>query len=104
MGHCVGDFGLQGDKMACEKCPGCGRTLSWQWWLAAHGGIHAFLVALITGIPLLGLAEWIVHMAIDLAKCRKLSGMGMDQGLHIACKALWAVLAVSLASEPGWLH
>jgi hypothetical protein len=43
-------------------------------------------------------------MAIDLAKCRKLSGMRMDQGLHIACKALWAVLAVSLATEPGWLH
>jgi hypothetical protein len=23
MGHFLGDFGLQGDRMAQEKCPGC---------------------------------------------------------------------------------
>jgi hypothetical protein len=104
MGHFVGDFGLQGDRMAREKCPGCGQTLSWQWWLVAHAGVHAFLVAVITGIPLLGLAEWIVHMAIDIAKCRHVLNLQMDQGLHLACKVLWAGLAITLASEAGWMH
>lgn len=104
MGHFVGDFGLQGDRMAREKCPGCGQVLSWQWWLAAHGGIHAFLVAVITGIPVLGLAEWVVHIGIDIGKCRNLWGLRMDQCLHLVCKALWAVAAISLASQSGWLH
>jgi hypothetical protein len=103
MGHFVGDFGLQSDKMACEKCPGCGKTLSWQWWLTAHGAIHVFLVAVITGIPLVGLAEWIAHVGIDMGKCRQRLDLRMDQGLHLACKALWAVLASTLASEPGWM-
>ena len=104
MGHFVGDFGLQSDRMAREKCPGCGQTLSWQWWLVAHAAIHGFLVAVITGIPLLGVAEWIVHMAIDIAKCRKLLSLRMDQVLHLACKVLWAVVAITLAAEPGWVH
>ncbi|MFZ0409041.1 MAG: DUF3307 domain-containing protein [Cyanobium sp.] len=86
-GHGLGDFGLQGDRMAREKCPGCGQILSWRWWLLAHGGIHGLLVALITGIPLLGLAQWMAQVGIDIAKCRNLWGLRMDQGPHLACRA-----------------
>lgn len=96
MGHFVGDFGLQGDRMAREKCPGQGTTLPWGWWLAAHAGIHAFLVAWLTGIPLLGLAEWLLHGLIDLGKCRRRYGIGVDQLLHLLCKLIWALLAQAL--------
>lgn len=95
MGHCLGDFALQSDRMAREKCPGCGETLGWGWWLFGHAGVHGFLVALVTGLPLLGLAEWIAHGLIDLAKCRHLTGMAQDQGLHLFCKLIWAFVAVA---------
>jgi len=100
MGHCVADYPLQTDRIAVEKCPGRGVTLPWGWWLAAHGGTHGFFVGWITGRPLLGLAEWIVHMAIDFGKCRRCYNLAVDQGLHLLCKLVWAVLAVRLLA-PG---
>ncbi len=93
MGHFLGDFGLQSDRMAREKCAGGGHTLPWPWWLTAHAGIHGFLVAVVTGLPLLGLAEWVAHALIDHLKCRGLFGLGADQGLHLLCKLVWVVLA-----------
>jgi hypothetical protein len=53
MGHFLGDFGLQSDRMAVEKCPGRDATLPGPWWLTAHAAIHGFLVAVLTGWPLL---------------------------------------------------
>ena len=100
MGHFVGDFGLQGDRMAVEKCAGCDRTLPWFWWLSAHGAIHGFLVAWITGLPWLGLAEWLLHGLIDISKCRGRFGLGPDQALHLLCKLLWAVLAARVLDLP----
>jgi len=98
MGHCVADYPLQTDRIAIEKCRGCDTTLNWRWWLSAHAGVHAFFVVLITGVPLLGLGEWILHIAIDHGKCRKLYNLAVDQSLHLACKLLWAVLAVLVLS------
>lgn len=95
-GHCVADFGLQSDRMAVEKCPGKGETLPWGYWLASHAGIHAFFVAWITGLPLLGVAEWCLHAVIDLGKCSGLYRLRLDQILHLFCKLLWAVLACRL--------
>lgn len=94
MGHCVADYPLQTDRIAVEKCQGCDTTLNWRWWLSAHAGVHAFFVALITGSPLLGVGEWLLHIAIDHGKCKKLYNLAVDQSLHLACKLLWAVLAV----------
>lgn len=96
MGHCVADYPLQTDRIAVEKCPGCDITLNWRWWLGAHAGVHGFFVVLITGVPVLGVGEWILHTLIDYGKCRKLYNLVVDQLLHIACKLLWAVIAVSL--------
>lgn len=95
MGHFLGDFGLQGDRMAQEKCPGCSGSVSWRWWLSGHGATHGLLVALITGIPLLGLAEWGLHTLIDLGKCRQRYSLGADQSLHLLCKVVWAALAAA---------
>jgi hypothetical protein len=54
-------------------------------------------VALITGVPLLGLAEWVLHWLIDWGKCRKRYNLGVDQGLHLGCKVLWVVLLVTIS-------
>jgi len=97
MGHCLGDFGLQSDRMAVEKCPGHDVTLPWYWWLGSHAGIHGFLVGAITGIPLLGLAEWIIHAMIDLGKCRGLYRLAADQALHLSCKLVWTLAASAAA-------
>ena len=37
MGHFLGDFALQSDRMAQEKCAGTDPTLPWWIWLTAHG-------------------------------------------------------------------
>lgn len=101
MGHFVADFGLQSDRMATEKCPGQGVVLGWGWWLCAHAAIHGFVVGWLTGVPLLGLAEWLVHALIDLGKCRRCYRMGMDQGLHLLCKVAWTLVAVTCAPLQG---
>lgn len=102
MGHFLCDFGLQSDRMAQEKCPGRGVTLGWGWWLTAHAAIHGLMVAIITNIPALGLAEWILHIFIDIGKCRHLWRLPVDQSLHIGSKLIWAFLAVLLIDVPGW--
>lgn len=101
MGHFVGDFAFQSDRMAVEKCPGQAVVLGWGWWLTAHAAIHGFLVAVITGLPLLGLAEWLIHWCIDLGKCRGLYRLAIDQTLHLACKVLWTVLACYWWAQSG---
>ena len=92
MGHFLGDFGLQSDRMAAEKCRGQDATLPWQWWLTGHAAIHGLIVALLTGVPALGLAEWGAHTLIDYGKCQHRYRIGVDQGLHLLCKLLWVLL------------
>ena len=54
-------------------------------------------MALITGVPLLGAAEFAAHFLIDLLKCRKVFNLATDQTLHLLCKVAWAICAVSIA-------
>jgi hypothetical protein len=58
---------------------------------------QGLIVALITGVPLLGLAEWVLHWLIDWGKCQKRYNLGFDQALHLACKALWITVLLKLA-------
>ena len=94
LGHFLVDFPLQGDKMAVEKCPGKDVTLNWRWWLSAHAATHGFMVAVLTGVPILGLAETLIHGLIDFGKCRFGYKLIVDQALHWACKIIWAASMV----------
>jgi hypothetical protein len=100
LAHWIADYPLQTDRMAVEKCAGCDKVLNWRWWLTAHAGTHGFFVGWITGVPLLGLAEWGLHTLIDWGKCNRRYGMAVDQSLHVACKLLW-VLLLTCAGDSG---
>ena len=89
LAHFVCDFALQTDRMAVEKVRGMDETLDWRWWLTAHSATHGLAVSLLTGIPLLGLAEWILHALIDWLKSRLMFSLLLDQTLHVCCKFVW---------------
>ena len=97
LGHFFADYPLQGDKMAVEKCPGMDVTMDWCWWLIAHTATHGFFVAVLTGIPILGLAELIAHFLIDYGKCRLRYSLLLDQSLHLVCKTIWVGLVILIA-------
>ena len=96
LGHFLADYPLQGDKMAVEKCPGKDVTLDWRWWLSAHAGTHGFVVALLSGIPLLGVAEMVAHGLIDFGKCRLGYKLIVDQAMHWACKVIWVACVMAI--------
>ena len=103
-GHALADFALQSDNMAKGKnrhtfvdpnsIPKGQKVMTvWPYWLTSHALIHGGLVGIITGIWWLGLAETAVHWAIDYTKCENWTGIHTDQGLHVACKVVWWLLA-----------
>lgn len=96
-GHALADLTLQTDFVATfknrhAKFP-TGETI-WPYVLASHCLFHGALVYLSTQSVNLGIAETIAHFVIDFCKCEKLFGFHADQALHIACKFVWAYLAV----------
>ena len=93
--HALADYPLQGDFLAKAKnrtapVPGV------PWWhaLGAHALIHAGFVYLVTQHLLLAALEFVLHAAIDDAKCRGKLSYNADQALHVACKVAWAAAAV----------
>jgi len=94
-GHALADYPLQGDFLAKAKnrlspLPG----VPWYHGLFPHAAIHAGVVALVTGIWWLGVAEFIIHAATDDAKCCGKIGFDTDQAIHVACKIAWWAIAV----------
>jgi hypothetical protein len=93
-GHALCDYPLQGDFLARAKnraapLPG----VPWYQALGSHAAIHGGAVALITGVPMLGLCEAALHAFIDDLKCTGRIGFNADQALHVVCKAVWAAVA-----------
>lgn len=106
-GHALADYPLQGDFLARAKnraapIPG----VPWYQALGSHAIIHGGCVFIaLAGLNAIaaiwcGLAEVVAHALIDDAKCTgKLASdparaFNIDQALHVACKALWAAIAI----------
>lgn len=89
-GHALADYPLQGDFLSKAKnrvaaIPG---VPFWQA-LGAHSIIHGAVVAFITGIWWLFIAEAVIHWLTDDAKCRGRISFNQDQAIHIVCKLVW---------------
>jgi len=98
IGHAVADFWAQSIEMRQSKGwtndirSNPGSVKVWPYALTAHALMHAGAVWLVTGSSLLALAEFICHWCIDYGKCSQWYNTHVDQGAHISCKLLWAVL------------
>lgn len=92
-GHVLADTLLQPPALSCGKR----STRGSERWrsLGAHGAIHGFFVAIVLSGPL-GIAEAVSHALIDRAKARSLISAEIDQILHVACKALWLGLFLTV--------
>jgi hypothetical protein len=87
VGHYAADSILQPDGVAQGKRD---PDFATRWrWLGLHGAAHGFFVGLVTGSPVLALAEAVAHAGIDRLKGRGWYGMKVDQGLHVVCKVGW---------------
>ena len=89
-GHALADYPLQGDFLSKAK----NRTAAipvvpWQQALGAHVIIHGAVVAFVTGIWWLFIAEAIAHWFTDDAKCRGRISFNQDQSIHLFCKVIW---------------
>jgi len=109
LGHFVADYPLQSDFIAKGKnrwrpvdlaSVPAGQTPQtvWPWVLTSHAATHAAAVYLVTHSALLAALELIVHWVIDYGKCANRYGIHVDQSLHLACKAAWAVLLMASLS------
>lgn len=101
IGHMLADYPLQGKFLSMAKnrhadvsCLFGGETPPRGIWihaLTAHSLIHSGMVWLLTGSLALGLVELVLHWVIDFGKCEKWMNFTVDQLLHVACKAGYAV-------------
>lgn len=99
IGHALADYPLQGKFLAIRKnrhiksidYSGDTPPAMWLYCLSAHSLVHAGTVWVITGSPLFGLIEFVLHWIIDFAKCEKWTNFHQDQGLHLISKAAYVL-------------
>lgn len=94
-GHFLADYPLQGDFLAKAKSriaplPG----VPWAQAMAAHCGIHAGIVYVVTSCWPLALLEFALHWLTDDLKVRGQLSFNADQFVHLLCKVFWAVIFV----------
>lgn len=95
VGHALADYPLQGEflSQAKNRNTQIGKMF-WPHALASHSFIHGGFVAAITGSVSLGVAEAVVHGITDWLKCESKISLNVDQGIHIFCKVVWALIAL----------
>lgn len=112
VGHAVADFALQGEFLSVaknrhaslERFFGSSKPPKgvWAHALTAHALIHTAPIWLITGSVTLALAEFVLHWAIDFAKCEGWTSFSVDQALHFACKVGYAALLYAGVAWVVW--
>lgn len=92
--HALADYPLQGPFLseAKNRNTPVGKVF-WPHALFSHAMIHGGFVLLLTGSLWLALAEVAIHALLDWLKCEDRISLNFDQGAHLACKVLWAVIA-----------
>ena len=98
--HALTDYVLQSPEMSKRKHP---RALfkgmdtveecvygPWWWWMAAHGLVNALGVLYVTQSVPLSIGEFVVHCALDTAKCQGWINTNTDQAGHLVSKVVWA--------------
>lgn len=106
-GHLLADYPMQGTFLAHGKNrwpdetgkAGVPGYPSW-YLLFVHSGLHAGMVLLFTGSPVLALAELVCHFIIDDRKCARKLTFLQDQALHYICKIVWWLIWLMLGTEP----
>lgn len=93
--HALADYPLQGPFLseAKNRNTALGK-LFWPHALGAHAVIHGGFVLLITGLPVLMLAEVVIHALTDWLKCENRISLHIDQATHLACKLAWACIYI----------
>lgn len=96
-GHFLADYPLQGEflSQAKNRNTAVGK-LFWKHALFAHAFIHAGFVGIITGSLWLAMAELVIHGVTDFLKCESKISLNIDQAIHIGCKVLWALIAITM--------
>lgn len=101
--HAVTDYALQPPNVALGKNrhagpppgydEGAHGTLMpiWPMVMAAHALINAGGVYVITGNITFACIEFVLHFAIDTAKCEKTYNVFVDQLFHLLTKIIFAV-------------
>jgi hypothetical protein len=98
--HVYADYPGQGDFLATGKNHNTDLgKIFWPYALSAHALIHGGFVAFATGHISLGLAEAVVHGITDRLKCDCKLTLFEDQLVHVVCKVVWAVLAVTVLGK-----
>ena len=91
--HALADFPLQGEFLAIQKAR---RTANdrrmWVVALTAHCLIQAGGVWLVSGSMAFAATELLLHGLIDLGKGEQRFGILVDQGLHLLCKLVYALI------------
>ena len=94
--HALCDHPLQGDYVALHKSRHFPKSSPdaptvWPYCLSVHSLIHAGGVWVVTGSPLFGLIEFVLHWIIDFLKSEKLINLHIDQMLHVLTKVGYVV-------------
>ena len=92
--HALTDYVLQPERMATFKHPHETRHADygpWWWWMAAHGLVNALGVLYVTQSVILSIGEFIIHCALDSAKCQGWIDTTTDQVGHLISKMWWSV-------------
>lgn len=91
--HALADYSLQTDFIATGKNRHTPNPhVPWYYIMVAHCMLHAGFVTMFTGSLWLGVAEFLLHFLLDVLKCEGKTNIHVDQGGHVACKLLWAIL------------
>ena len=92
--HALTDYVLQPERMAELKSPWAGHHNDygpWWWWMIAHGLVNALGVLYVTQNVWLSVGEFVVHTALDIAKCYRWINTNTDQVGHLISKVVWSL-------------